>query len=354
MHIESLVVSAVLSACSMPAILGMARRNKLYDSTEARKIHTGLVPRLGGVGIFYAFLVALLFAGKKLSLVDESYFLPLLGAVVVHLAGLYDDLKGMPARFKLAAQITAALLVVAGGFKFNSLYFSPDLLSGPLAWLSYIVTLGWIVGVTNAINLIDGLDGLAGGISCIAALCYAICYEMAGQWFPSFVSFAVAGAAAGFLVFNYPAPKAKLFMGDSGSLFLGFSLSLLPLLKNPGTAGAMEIGVLPAALILAIPIFDTLRAIYRRLKARISITSPDRLHFHHLLFDAGFTTKAILRIVYSITLGLALLFIAASRLPLGFGIPLLCLGFASVGILFKFALSLRSSHPRSKGTNVRR
>ena len=345
MHIESLVVSAVLSACSMPAILGMARRNKLYDSTEARKIHTGLVPRLGGVGIFYAFLVALLFAGKKLSLVDESYFLPLLGAVVVHFAGLYDDLKGMPARFKLAAQITAALLVVAGGFKFNSLYFSPDLLSGPLAWLSYIVTLGWIVGVTNAINLIDGLDGLAGGISCIVALCYGICYEMAGQWFPSFVSFAVAGAVAGFLFFNFPAPKAKLFMGDSGSLFLGFSLSLLPLLKNSGTAGAMEIGVVPAVLIFGIPIFDTLRAIYRRLKARISITSPDRFHFHHLLFDAGFSANAILRIVYSVNLGLALIFIVASRIALGFALPLLCLGFASLILLFKFALSLRCKRP---------
>ncbi|MEW6550027.1 MAG: MraY family glycosyltransferase [Spirochaetota bacterium] len=339
MQITSLLASALVSACAMPAVLRYAKKKRLYDSLGSRKIHSGLVPRLGGVGIFLAFLAGLLSGGKRLALVDARHIWLLLGASLIYAAGLVDDIRGMRARVKLGFQIAAAALVVGGGFRFSSFLYAPDILSSYNPWLAALLTLAWIVGVANAINLIDGLDGLAGGISCIAALAYALLYSLEGQWLPALVGFSIAGATVGFLFFNFPAPKAKLFMGDSGSLFLGFSLAVLPLLRTPDAPGSGGVGVLPAVLILSIPIFDTLRAMYRRVKAKVSITEPDRLHFHHLLFDSGIPPRGILKIAYSVTACLAILFLAASRTPARLSLAILALGFVLAASTFKYAES---------------
>ena len=344
-----LIVSAVLSATSMPIILGIARRNKLYDCTGDRKIHTGNIPRLGGIGIFWAFFIAAtaypllaetelhrLFSGRVANLAPF-----VIGAVLVHVIGFIDDVKGVQARIKLVFQIVAALVVVAGGgYRFLGFGYAPDALSGSLGWFSAVISVVWIVGMTNAVNLIDGLDGLAGGLSFIASIAFAAFYYLAGDTAASFLCLALAGAIAGFLFVNFPAPKAKMFMGDSGSLFLGFSLSVIPFIGQSGATTTKTIGLLPAFVLLAIPAIDTLCAVVRRVAAHVSIATPDRLHIHHRFFDNGFRPITILGILYAAAACLAIVFIVASRLPAYLSFPVEMISLMIVGLLFRFAVSL--------------
>ena len=344
-----LIVSAVLSATSMPIILGFAHNNKLYDGVGGRKIHTGNIPRLGGVGMFWAFFIAAiaypLIAEAELysqfSRRVENLVPFMIGAAFVHAIGLIDDVKGVKARIKLIFQISAALVVVVGGgYRFQGFGYAPDALAGSLWWLSAIVSVVWIVGVTNAINLIDGLDGLAGGLSFIASIAYAAFYYLANDTAASFLCLALAGAIAGFLFVNFPAPKARMFMGDSGSLFLGFSLSVIPFIGQSGGTAMKTIGLLPAFVLLAIPAIDTLYAVVRRVAAHVSIATPDRLHIHHRFFDSGYRLINILGILYSAAACLAIVFIVASRLPAYLSFPVEIISLMIVGLLFRYAISL--------------
>lgn len=357
MQLMSMLVSTVLSAAAMPAIIRFADVRQLYDGVAERKIHSGQVPRLGGMGIFLAFFLAAAVvpffgeAGLSGALGARlDTLVPLaVGAVLVYGIGLWDDFTGGKVRaiWKLIVQIVAAVIVVGQGLRFSGLGFSVDGFSGSLRWASSALTCFWIVGVTNAINLIDGMDGLAGGISFIGSLTYAVFYYLAGDQASSFICLCLSGAIAGFLTVNFPAPKAKLFMGDSGSLFLGFCLASMPLLGEVGGAAAKTVGVVPAALLLFVPIYDTLRAIWRRKRAGVSIATADRLHIHHLFWDAGYKPISILAILYSATLWQAAVFIVASRMSVQFAFLAELIGFLLTGILFRYAASLGSASLRS-------
>ena len=357
MQLMSMLVSTVLSAAAMPAIIRFADARQLYDGQCERKIHTGQVPRLGGMGIFLSFFLA---AAVVPFFGDSGLFnalgvrldtlVPLaVGAVLVHGIGLWDDFTGGKVRavWKLIVQILAAVIVVGQGLRFGGLGFSTDGFSGSLRWLSSALTCFWIVGVTNALNLIDGMDGLAGGISFIASLTYAVFYYLGGDQASAFICLCLAGAIAGFLTVNFPAPKAKLFMGDSVSLFLGFCLASMPLLGEVGGVSAKTVGMVPAALLLFVPIYDTLRAIWRRTRLGVSIATPDRLHIHHLFWDAGYKPISILAILYSATLWQAAVFIVASRLSVQFAFLAELIGFLLTGILFRYAASLGAASLRS-------
>lgn len=353
MQLMSILVSATLSMASMPMIIGFAESKKLYDGVGGRKIHSGNIPRLGGIGISLAFFIACL--GYPLiseAALGENFLsrYPLLipvaiGGLIIHVIGLLDDFFGMRAIIKLAVQVAAALVAVGSGLGFQGLGFAPDLLSGSMQWGSKLLTCFWIVGVTNAMNLIDGMDGLAGGIALIASLTYAAFYYLAGDSPSSFICLSLAGAIAGFLTVNFPAPRAKIFMGDSGSLFLGFMLSIMPFLGMTSGKAHVVIGVIPATLVLFIPIFDTLRAIWRRCKARVSIATPDRLHIHHLFFDAGYRPITILAIIYGVTIIQAATFLVASRLPPAFAYFAELIIFCCSGIVFRYASALRPKKP---------
>lgn len=356
MQLMSMLVSTVISAAAMPAIIRFADSRQLYDDQCERKIHSGQVPRLGGTGIFLAFFLAAVvvpFFGdaglpNALSARLDSLVSIAIGAALVHGIGLWDDFTGGKVRaiWKLIVQILAAVIVVGQGLRFGGLGFSTDGFSGSLRWVSSALTCFWIVGVTNALNLIDGMDGLAGGISFIASLTYAVFYYLAGDQASSFICLCLAGAIAGFLTVNFPAPKAKLFMGDSGSLFLGFCLASMPLLGEASGAAAKTVGVIPAALLLFVPIYDTLRAIWRRICAGVSIATPDRFHIHHLFWDAGYKPITILAVLYSATLWQAAIFIVASRLAIPFAFLAELIGFLLTVILFRYAASLSSPKPQ--------
>jgi len=356
MYYSTIVVSAILSALTMPVIIGFAKKKQLYDATGGRKIHSGKIPRLGGVGMFWAFFIGL----GVFALIGNRGFLsgfvgriarlaPLaLGATGMHFLGFADDIKSLPARKKFLLQSVFALLVVGEGFRFRGLGYGGALFSGPLDWLSYFVSWGWIVGMTNAINLIDGMDGLAGGISVIVSIAFGGFYLLEGDLPNAFICLTLAGVVIGFLCVNFPAPKARLFMGDSGSLFLGFALSVMPFLGQSGNspeavAGRLSVGFLPSIALLAIPLIDTLRAMVRRIRAGLSISTPDRKHVHHLLLDYGYEPRRILNIVYFITAVQASIFRVAIRMP-----PVLSylLTFASLAIVGAFFFYVNSLSPK--------
>ncbi|HOV94873.1 MAG TPA: MraY family glycosyltransferase [Spirochaetales bacterium] len=352
MPYATIAISSLLSGISMPIIVFLAQKRGLYDVANERKIHTGNVPRLGGVGIFVSFVMVVFLlplamdmqlhkamSGRVLQLVPF-----MAGAFAMHLTGLVDDLSGGRVRAlpKLICQCAAAFMVVGSGFRFQGLGLHSDLLSGSLGWLSGVLSIGWIVGISNAFNLIDGMDGLAGGISFVVALTYAAFYLLGGDEVNSFICLALAGAIMGFLFSNFPAPHAKLFMGDSGSLFIGFTLAVIPFLGQTVGTGAsdLQIGLLPAVILLAVPMIDTLCAMWRRIRAHVSIMTADRLHIHHRFLDNGFSPIQILFIVYLLTIFQGCAFLLLRVLPdvHALLVEIICLFL--VATFFRFGFSL--------------
>ena len=306
------VASCILSFGAVGAILKLSRQNGWFDHVNERKVHRGDIPRLGGLGFSVVFLlIATVIAFITKNSVSVIHYLPCLGALLLILVfGVYDDFRPLPSRYKLLIQIIAALIVIAFGFNFKQMfYFHTGILSG--IW-GYPITLLWIVGLTNAVNLIDGVDGLAGGVSVIIALFFGLIFFFHGINLQELLfCIALVGVLAGFLVYNAPIPKAKIFMGDGGSQFLGFLLALLPLLAPQNTPAALPVPY--AAALLMIPIFDTISAVLRRLRDGQSIASPDKAHIHHKLMNLGLNAQGVTMVLCSlqITLGV-LVFISIS------------------------------------------
>lgn len=321
----------LISLALMPAIIAFSKKHNVYDYSDERKIHTGKISRLGGIGIVCGFFVSTVL---YLIFTDEINFwqtLPLIIAgAVIFIFGLIDDLKNLKAIIKLLAQIVAALIVILGGFRFKQIF----------AWIlplpiSYILTFCWIIGVVNAYNLIDGLDGLSGTLTFTTALTLGILYFSMGS-FESGVCFCLAGAILGFLCFNWP--PAKIFMGDSGSQFLGFIISILPLYPMEPSNYAFEFNKFFMVIVLtSFPVFDTIAAIWRRTREHRSIMSPDASHLHHKLLHLGFSKKAtlILVLIFQILLcGTVILAYYMSKTSLTDGVILLSVALVFMIVFF--------------------
>ncbi|HEY9594127.1 MAG TPA: MraY family glycosyltransferase, partial [Spirochaetia bacterium] len=264
------VVALAGSVVVTPIVLKVSHRREWYDIPNDRKIHTSPIPRLGGVGIVVGLLLAALcvplvvpFVAPGLS--PFSYDLraiPLfLAFAVIHAMGLVDDFHNLDALLKFLIQIVAAVLVTVAGYTISSVGV-PGAPPIHLGILAYPVTVLWLVAISNAMNLVDGVDGLAGGIGAIAAIAMAVICLVRGAPMPALVAVALVGALIGFLFFNFPA--ARIFMGDSGSLTVGFVLATIPLLVRPGATSVNEL--LAPGTVLLLPILDTLAAIVRRLR----------------------------------------------------------------------------------------
>jgi UDP-GlcNAc:undecaprenyl-phosphate GlcNAc-1-phosphate transferase len=254
--------------------------------------------------------------------------------------GLVDDFHNLRARLKFIVQLAAATLVTVGGFTISTVRI-PGLGTYSLGLFSYPITVLWIVAISNAINLVDGVDGLAGGISAFAALSLGLVSLVQGHPIPALFAFALLGAVIGFLAFNFP--PARIFMGDSGSLLLGCVLASLPLLATPGETSISDL--FAPATVLLIPILDTVSAVVRRVKGRRAILSPDKEHIHHKLLALGWKETSILAIVYGFCLcfGVA----AFGSMFLARGAALALLGSVWVAALIAFAV-LNSATRRSK------
>lgn len=289
------IITFLASALIVPLVKKIAEHCGAMDYPNARKVHTHPIPRMGGLAIFGAFLFGyMLFARMSNQMLSI-----LIGSFLIVLVGIFDDIKPIGAKIKFLFQIVAACAVVFYG---NIVLDHVDFLGINIFFpepLNYIVTLFFIVAITNAINLIDGLDGLASGVSSIYFATIAIIAYILNmmQGLDTILSLIMLGSTLGFLVHNFN--PAKIFMGDTGSLFLGFMISIIALL---GFKGATLTTLIIPIVILAIPIFDTLLAIFRRLLKGESIGTPDKEHFHHQLLKMKFSVRATVLIIYAINI----------------------------------------------------
>jgi UDP-GlcNAc:undecaprenyl-phosphate GlcNAc-1-phosphate transferase len=279
-------LSLAVSLLLVFLILMISHKKAWYDGKDERKLHSGQIPRLGGIGFALTFIGA---AAVVTLNAPEKYLgvraLPLLAAMLlITICGLIDDFHCLAARYKLLCQAAAALAVVIPGYSFQQLFgFGPGPLNG-LNWLNRGLSFLWIVGLINAVNLVDGVDGLAGGLAALIALSYGLIFaSFSNTGSVTLLCLCLCAAVGGFLVFNLP--RAKIFMGDGGSQFLGLTLAFLPLIDKGNTRS--DLPLLHAAALLLIPILDTLAAIIRRIKSGRRIHDPDRDHIHHKLMYLG-------------------------------------------------------------------
>ena len=309
-------IITIFSAFIAALLIRLAHSKAWYDSTDGRKVHSGNIPRLGGLGFVPIFVVA---ASVIMLLLSQYEHFPrflsvLIGACIIVFFGVWDDFRPLRPLAKIAVQICAALFVVVPGYAFRRVaFFGEGLFLLQHQWLGYAITILWLVGMTNAMNMLDGIDALAGGISLMVALTFAYIFSRyAGISSSVMICIALAGSIAGFLAFNAPVPKAKIFMGDGGSQFLGFTLALLPLLEERYTIATLP--VLYVAAIMAIPILDTTAAVVRRIRDGKPVSSPDRAHVHHKLMNLGFGSRKILAILFGLQAVLSILVIIALKL----------------------------------------
>jgi UDP-GlcNAc:undecaprenyl-phosphate GlcNAc-1-phosphate transferase len=276
-----------------PMVRHIAVRVHAVDYPNDRKIHSGVMPRMGGLSIIASFWAITLLT-QRMTPGLWGFFA---GSMLILIIGVMDDVKGVSPKLKLLFQVLAAGCAMAAGIKvyFLTNIFFGDMLA--LGWLSYPVTLFWIVGVTNAVNLIDGLDGLAAGISAIAALTIGIIAWMEGMPAMGTLALILAAAIVGFLRYNfYP---AKIFMGDTGALFLGYALSILAITGLTKTVTVISL-FLPV-VVLGIPILDTAFAVIRRCLSHKPIFSADKDHLHHRLMAMGLSHRNTVLAIYGVS-----------------------------------------------------
>ena len=292
------ILAFIITFSATPFVKKLAFKIGAVDiPKDSRRMHKKPTARLGGLAIFFGFIIsALLFSNMNMELAGMLF-----GCSIIVILGVFDDIYALSAKLKLLVQIAAALCPVLAGVRIDFIRV-PSIISEygyiGLGWMAIPITLIWIVGITNATNLLDGLDGLACGVSSISALTLLCIAIIVGEPEVAFVTSALAGACFGFLPYNFN--PAKLFMGDTGALFLGFvlaTISVQGLFK-----GYAVISIAAPVLILGLPIFDTTSAILRRLRNHQPIMSPDRGHLHHRLIDAGFSQKQAVSIIYVLCL----------------------------------------------------
>ena len=338
------IIALVVSTIVTPAVIRISHRRRWFDMPNERKIHTSPVPRLGGIGMFLAFVFSALAVPLFLPVVLPALapirygvnIVPVFCAFAfVHGLGLLDDFHNLHALLKFVLQIAAAALVTVGGFTISFVNI-PSVGPFSLGIFSYPITIFWIITISNALNLVDGIDGLAGGISGIAALALGVSGFLQARATPALMAFALLGAILGFMLFNYP--PARIFMGDSGALFLGFTLAVIPLLRPPGST---SLGSLFApATVLAVPILDVVAAIVRRVREKRPIYSPDKEHIHHKLLALGLKDTTILPIVYAFCIYMAAACVISIFLPRVQGIILMAVAWAVTIVAYGILNSL--------------
>lgn len=292
------LIALILTILLTPMVRSFAPEIGAIDKPSERKVHTSNVPRTGGIAIYFGFLAAVLFGvlwgGVSGIVVNPRSILGiLLGGSIVLFAGLLDDIRRLNPWTKLLWQLLGAGVAVYFGIEIT---FVTNPFNGllPLRYFAVPLTLLWLVGMTNAINLIDGLDGLAAGVTAISAATLFFVALRTHQMGAALVILALSGAALGFLRYNFF--PASIFLGDSGSYFLGFVLAAASVIGVFKTT--LVVALIIPVLILGVPIFDTTFAILRRMKEKKNLFSADDKHIHHLLLRAGFSQREAVFAIY--------------------------------------------------------
>ena len=293
---HSYIVAFILAIAAVyvitPYVKDLAFRVGALDAPNARKVHKKPIPRMGGLAIYAGFVLAVL-ASMRLSFEVVGL---LVGGTLILVLGIVDDLKQLSARKKLLGQIAAAIVLLF--FDIRIEWISNPF--GDMVFLDYLsipITILWVVGLTNTVNLIDGLDGLAAGVSTIAAVTILFVALQQNFWIVAILTSALAGSALGFLYYNFN--PAKIFMGDTGSMFLGYMLAAISVIGTVKSAATIALVVPIVAL--GLPIMDTAFAIIRRYTNGQPIFKPDKGHLHHRLLAMGLSQKQAVLLMYVIS-----------------------------------------------------
>lgn len=372
LYSAAFIIALCLALALTPLVIKLAYRIGAIDKPNHRKVHTRIMPRLGGLGIYAAFVGAYFavmpfIPDGLLRHYDKNMINGMLvGGSIIVLIGVLDDRFELSAKIKLLGQIAAACVVVFGfGIKIDLLNIPFGEAMQPVAsWISIPLTIIWIVGVTNAINLIDGLDGLAAGVSGIAIGTILVMAAIMGFVPVILLCTLLLGGVIGFLAYNFH--PAKIFMGDTGSLFLGFALAMLSML---GFKQVTMVSFVTPLLIIGVPLSDTFFAIVRRWINKKPIFAPDKGHLHHCLRELGFSHRTTVLIIYAIAAFFGACAVLQSTVVqsdagnwITFGVILVLVFFLQIGaeligivdksrrplISFLQRLLLRTEHSRSK------
>jgi len=360
LYIACFVLALAASSLLTPFVIRFAREVGMMDEVGERRMHDVPKPRVGGIAVFFGFAFAL-FAVLGVALTQVHGFFPvdphetladhlrdqldaahnlvglIFGSMLILGVGLWDDIMGMRPRFKFTAQIVVAIISMAYGFHIGFIHrpFSHD--SNDYIyfqwWITYPLTLLWYVGMMNAINFIDGLDGLLTGFSAISCLFMFAIALTRGDPVIALVVIALAGAAIGFLPYNFN--PARIILGDTGSLFIGYVFATVSIIGTSKTA--IAVGLIAPLVVLALPILDTAAAIYRRARSGKKITEADRGHFHHqLIFRYGLNVRQAVLLIYAICIVLG-----AVALFLSGGFRQIRISTAPTGRLYPTQISMR-------------
>ena len=310
--IFAFIVSFAFTFATTPLVRRFAFKIGAIDiPKDNRRMHKKPTPRIGGLAIIFGFTVATLCFAQP----SRQLYGTLAGAAIIAVMGVIDDCKNLPAKLKFVIQIIAALVVVFAGDIKIDVFTNPNFLSdNPYwvlpEWLSVTLTVIWIVFITNAVNFIDGLDGLAAGVSAIMSISLVFISIRVGEYPIAILGIALMGSCFGFLPFNFN--PAKIFIGDTGSTFLGFMLATLSIQGVFKSYAVISFAV--PLLILGLPLFDALFAMIRRILRGQSPMTADRGHLHHRLVDMGFSQKQTVFILYAISgvLGITAVLLAES------------------------------------------
>ncbi|HAG42180.1 MAG TPA: undecaprenyl-phosphate alpha-N-acetylglucosaminyl 1-phosphate transferase [Clostridium sp.] len=291
------IITAIISGVATPLVRKLAIKLKAIDiPSDSRRIHNKPTPLMGGVAIYIAFVIGVVLNISNFSIQDLGL---LIGATVIVIGGIIDDIKELRPKYKLVFQIVAAIILIVFGLKItlvtNPLNSGGSFLN--LGLLGVPLTIIWVIGITNAFNLIDGVDGLAAGVGFISSVTLFIVSIISGRVDAAFLTAILSGAIIGFLPYNFN--PASIFMGDTGSQLLGFLLAAISIDGAIKSATALVIAV--PLLALGLPIYDTLFAMIRRKVNGKPIMQGDKGHLHHRLLGLGLTQRQVVLIMYLIS-----------------------------------------------------
>jgi len=336
-------LSALLLAVgATPLAKKLAVRVGAMDQPSPRKVHNVPMPRMGGAAIYLAFMAALAFFGRWFPIAQVvSIFI---GATLVSFLGLWDDRRSVGPLWKLLGQIGAALILAFSGVQIGLF---------PFAWLNVAVTVLWVVYITNAMNLLDNMDGLSGGISAVASAYFLLLAATSGQYLVGALAAALLGASLGFLLYNFN--PASVFMGDGGALFIGFLLAALGIKLRFPQNYVIVTWMVPV-LVLGLPIFDTALVVISRLRRGLNpLTTPGKDHISHRLVDRGMTPREAVLTLYLAGCGLGMLavFVTQASIPEGYGVGGAVL-LAGLYALCKYEFQRKRANGASSGAEDRK
>ncbi|CAN5529580.1 MraY family glycosyltransferase [soil metagenome] len=328
-----LCLSLLITALLIPCWIRVCNKWNLYEMTDERKQHRHRVPTLGGMAIYAGIIISYLILGQELSAVQVKYLIA--ASLILYFTGFFDDLLDLPPGRKLLLQVLAAGLIAFGGTRITNLYGIIGIEEIPL-FLQYPITILFIVGITNAYNLVDGIDGLAGSLGTMSAVIFGVLFYQYDKIDFAILSFCMAGALIGFLKYNFH--PAKIFMGDTGSLIIGFllasqAISLLNINEFRGD-GITVINPALIAAVLFVPVYDVLRVSVIRILTGYSPFRPDRNHVHHMIIGQGFGQRVTTVLIVVMNLVFVLLAFLFSSMNINLFILMsLCIGMITINTL---------------------